>query len=560
MKDLFATKTKRVTKKVLKSMSVFQLIDGVVDTTMGEETFITEECMPYVKELQERLSLDTPMQVVMLSAFINLSDDNDIIMSQIANHFVVRTTRLLAELGTIKDLVQKGLIRCKKNGRMGNDTYCVPKEVIEALAEGKLPTPKVTKNLALDDFLGEVEEILGVVKSDIFGEEPCEDRLYGLLKDNLHLYVAQKVYSYKMSFDDLVLFWAMVFMFVDERDNTITYHDLSDYFRSNILRNLCRELAEGCHMLMREGLVEHACVNGQVVSDAWKLTDYTKQDILQELKLTEARKESRANLMCHEDIVAKQMYYSMKVGKDINRLRSLLQKERMEKVLARLEANGMRKGFTCIFYGAPGTGKTETVKQIAKQTGRDIMLVDVASIRSKWVGDTEKNIKGVFERYNRMAHDNPNAPILVFNEADAILNKRNEGSVTSVDKMENAVQNIILQEMENMEGIMIATTNLTGSLDAAFERRFLFKIEFEKPTAEVRMNIWKSMFPDMDDNMALKLADRYDFSGGQIENIARKCLIANILDDKEGLNIHDIEEDCKSELFNKTKGTGHIGF
>lgn len=559
MKDLFATETKRVTKKVLKSMSVLQLIDAVVDTTMCAETFMPKECVPYVKELQERLPLDTPMQVVMLSAFVNMSDDYSIQMKDIAGHFNVRPTTLLSELNTINNLVERGFVRNKKD-RMGGNVFYVSKELIGALAEGILPKLKVKKDLELDDFLDEVEEILEDVKANVRDTDKCEVRMNSLLKDNMHLYIAQKINSYKFVFDDMLTFWAMAFLYINDHDNEIRYHDIDDYFTSRTMRHISRELEEGCHALMKERLIEHACIDGVVEPTAWRLTDFCKTEILQELKLSDARKSARANLMHYEDITDKQLYYSEKVGKDVERLHSLLQKERMEKVIARLEASGMRKGFTCIFYGAPGTGKTETVKQIAKQTGRDIMLVDVPSIRSKWVGDTEKNIKGVFERYNRMAHDNPNAPILVFNEADAILNKRNEGSVTSVDKMENAMQNIILQEMENMEGIMIATTNLTGSLDAAFERRFLFKIEFEKPTAEVRMNIWKAMLPDMDDNMAMKLADRYVFSGGQIENIARKCLIANILDDKEGLNIHDIEEDCKSELFNKSKGTGHIGF
>ena len=120
-------------------------------------------------------------------------------------------------------------------------------------------------------------------------------------------------------------------------------------------------------------------------------------------------------------------------------------------------------------------------------------------------------------------------PILLFNEADAIINKRSEGAERAVDKMENSIQNIILQEMENLDGILIATTNLAGNMDKAFERRFLYKIKFEKPTLEARMSIWHTMIPALDESVTRTLATKYDFSGGQIENIARKYSINSIL-------------------------------
>ena len=151
------------------------------------------------------------------------------------------------------------------------------------------------------------------------------------------------------------------------------------------------------------------------------------------------------------------------------------------------------------------------------------------------------------------------APILLFNEADAVLCKRNEGAVTGVDKMENAMQNIILQEMENLDGIMIATTNLTGNLDAAFERRFLYKIEFPKPTANESKHIWQALLPELEEKDALDLALSYSFSGGQIENIARKHIVDTILSGEDGLVIETIREACRAEQFNKKSGN-NIGF
>ena len=220
----------------------------------------------------------------------------------------------------------------------------------------------------------------------------------------------------------------------------------------------------------------------------------------------------------------------------------------------------MREGFTCLFYGAPGTGKTETVYQLAKESDRELIEVDVATLMNCYVGETEKNTRRVFENYRRMVHRGSRAPILLFNEADAILGRRMKGAEKHVDRMSNSVQNIILQEMENLTGIMIATTNLTQNMDKAFERRFLYKIQFDKPTAEARQSIWESMLPDISKEDAHILASQYGFSGGQIENISRKRSVEKILYGEDGNGLERLKELCDNELIIKPDKHRKIGF
>ncbi|MCM1311150.1 MAG: ATP-binding protein, partial [Bacteroides sp.] len=215
-------------------------------------------------------------------------------------------------------------------------------------------------------------------------------------------------------------------------------------------------------------------------------------------------------------------------------------------------------GFCCLFYGAPGTGKTETVYQLARRTGRDIMRVDVDKIKSCWVGESEKNIKALFDRYRNICRDSALAPILLFNEADAVLGVRMEGAARAVDKMENSIQNIILQEMESLEGIMIATTNLTTNLDKAFERRFLYKVRYEKPTVEARAEIWKAMLPDLGDSDARQLAAEIDLSGGEIENIVRKQSVEAILSGREIVDLPALRKLCQAERISASRA--RIGF
>ena len=223
-------------------------------------------------------------------------------------------------------------------------------------------------------------------------------------------------------------------------------------------------------------------------------------------------------------------------------------------------SRGFRGGFACLFYGGPGTGKTETVYQLARRTGREIMVVDVPQIKSKWVGDSEKNIKALFDRYRELVKRKEIAPILLFNEADAIISTRKSGAQNAVDKMENAIQNIILQEMESLDGIMIATTNLQENLDKAFERRFLYKIKFEKPDATVRAKIWQQMIPELTQSDADALACAYELSGGQIENVARKHSINVVLHGEQENPLQSLLAECAAERLNNEQQRTKVGF
>ena len=187
-------------------------------------------------------------------------------------------------------------------------------------------------------------------------------------------------------------------------------------------------------------------------------------------------------------------------------------------------------------------------------------MVDVAKIKSCWVGESEQNIRALFDRYRRFVKDKEVAPILLFNEADAVLGIRQEGAQKAVDKMENSIQNIILEEIEKLEGILIATTNLTSNLDKAFERRFIYKIEFERPDVEAKKRIWKSMMPDLSEEVADAMAKEFDLSGGQIENVARKRTVEIILSGNEP-SVDQLREYCRTETINsKENSRVKIGF
>ena len=264
------------------------------------------------------------------------------------------------------------------------------------------------------------------------------------------------------------------------------------------------------------------------------------------------------NIIKSKDIYSKVLYFNSEVQEQLNMVNSLLEDNKFTEIQFRLNQKGQTTGIPILFHGYSGTGKTESVYQIARQSGRDIMKVDISQTRSKWVGEAEKAVKNIFNDYYSLTRKSDKTPILLFNEADAILSSRVTGELSDNSKYENTIQNIILEELESFRGIFVATTNIVSNLDSAFERRFLFKVEFGKPTPEIKAKIWKSTFPNLNDSQCNLLSGKFNFTGGQINNISKKKEIDEILSGKD-VEIETIIEFCKNEEIIKSK-TYHIGF
>lgn len=549
-----------MTKAEINKLNLMQIMEVILEKTHEKKLSPTnlKSVQPMLDALASRLSI-TDREALMLTAFVNLCDDNRIGFHDLARHFDCTNIKVQTYWAEIESLSEKGYV-CIRKDNDGDMTFNVPGKAVCAIRENHPYVKESYENLTVADWWDCLSDILnkrnhGNLSYTIFVQE-----LQRLIDSNPTLPIVQRLRYHSLDdvYEDTVILLAIADLFVRNGDDHVTSHDIEDIPENHRnLRTNTRRLEQGVHFLQGEKLVEYACSDGQVESNAWKLTDKAKEELLEGLSYLKTN--STVGLTLPDAISEKKLYYCEAVTKQINQLRSLLQEERFHSVQKRLEDKGMRRGFACIFYGSPGTGKTETVLQLARETGRSIKMVDVPNLRSKWVGDTEKNVKAVFEDYRRLCKNAKLAPILLFNEADAVLCKRNEGAVTGVDKMENAMQNIILQEMENLDGIMIATTNLTGNLDAAFERRFLYKIEFPKPTANESKHIWQALLPELNEKDALELASSYSFSGGQIENIARKHIVDTILNGEDELVIDTIREECRAEQFSK-KNASKIGF
>jgi hypothetical protein len=349
---------------------------------------------------------------------------------------------------------------------------------------------------------------------------------------------------------------------VNNQDDNIGFHDIEFlYDRKSRARLVHRELRSGEHTLMESKFIENGDDDGFVNRESFKLTDKAKKELLTELDLKEFKARSGKGLMLWDSLPEKKLFYNGREAGRIAELSALLREENFGKIRERLVGHNMRKGFACLLSGGPGTGKTETVYQIARETRRNIMTVDISAIKGMYVGETEKHIKAVFDNYRSAVSAADRAPILLFNEADAVIGKRIEftGSSRAVDRMENTMQNIILQELENLDGILIATTNLTKNMDGAFDRRFLYRIEFDKPDPAARASIWLSVLPELSSGDAETLASRFDFSGGQIENVVRRFTVDSVLAGDIAPSLDRLLPLCRDEAAGKESGAV-IGF
>gem|GEM_PF-1022604 len=192
-----------------------------------------------------------------------------------------------------------------------------------------------------------------------------------------------------------------------------------------------------------------------------------------------------------------------------------------------LKEAGLPPGLTILLHGAPGTGKTVAAFNLAYAAGRPVLQVDMSQVRDKYVGESEKNVRAVFDQWRESRKRRGPAPLLLLNEADALVGRRIAVG-HSVDQMHNIMQNVLLEELESFDGILVATTNLIDNIDNAFDRRFLYKLRFDLPRREERQHIWKSRMPKLEKEWVARLA-AYPLSGAQIENVARRALLDGML-------------------------------
>ncbi|MCK4661527.1 MAG: AAA family ATPase [Bacteroidales bacterium] len=485
-------------------------------------------------------------------------------LKDLIEYFGCNPMKLLKYNDDFEVLYSKGILKKRKSSHiirltLSNDQFVINEKITEAILNNK-PMP-VTEREAFKNVIELLEKHykLGLQRDnneittfDLFAQAK------ELIASNLHFPLIKQIHDFQFNIADTYLYLYLIWKNIIGNDFSYISWAVEGIFDNASERvNYLQNVLSNENKLIKLNLIE--TVEGEFINETEvKLTDISLK-MLQEfgLKLF-INKKKKDNIIEPDKIQHKTLFFSKLERKQLDLLKRLLQKDNFKEIQNRLQNKSLPKGITALLHGVPGTGKTETAMQLAKETDREIIKVEISQSKSKWFGESEKIIKRIFTDYKTYAKDCERTPILLFNEADAILSKRRENRSSNVNQTENTIQNIILEELENFEGILIATTNLANNLDSAFERRFLFKIEFQKPCVSIKAKIWNSKLPNLSLMECESLANRFDFSGGQIDNIVRKNEIHEII---HGISVdfNNILDFCKTELLSKNNVV-KIGF
>ena len=540
-----------------KDMTLLQAIERVVE--LAKDSKMNPEFMKKAKAEIQLLAKSygiTERQAVLFCVCME-KGPRRVDYDDLASYLDLNKIGVLGYANDIDALVRRRLLKFRNV--KDEDDFDIPSVVIRSLKHNEVYQLPQRKGLDCAAMFELIDQWFEDLDYGAISPHALCDELQTLFDDNPQVGFVKHLREYYLDAEDEMMVAYFAHRLVNRDDDDIHFGDIEDLYDCRAaFTNAKSILSSGDHKLQYKKLIEHRCVDGLTDVTRYKLTESAKRTLLAEMKINEAE-EKLADMLDSSKLTEKSLYFPKDIQRQLEDLESFLQPDNFRKVQDRMKEKGFRYGFACLFYGSPGTGKTETVYQLARKTGRNIMVVDVPQLKSMWVGQSEKNVKGLFDRYREQVKRAKLTPILLFNEADAIIGKRKSGAENAVDKMENSLQNIILQEMETLDGIMIATTNLQENMDKAFERRFLYKIKFDKPTEEARASIWHSMIPDLSELDVHTLASKYDFSGGQIENIARHYAIDTILHGQSEDVLPMLIRHCDNERLDERK-TPKIGF
>ncbi|MBE0513671.1 ATP-binding protein [Sulfurimonas sp.] len=341
-----------------------------------------------------------------------------------------------------------------------------------------------------------------------------------------------------------------------EMNTLIELISLDEYDR---IKN--RSLLEDGSNLINDGIIDYEEMLNPFggISRAFYIVDDILQSIIHPQKNKKVRRIKLNTLIDEQDIFElvepETSLEDVVLAKETQETLKNLMRQLDKEVIGRLVEWGIKdkkSGIDAriIFYGAAGTGKTMTAYSLAKSLKRQVLAFDCSKILSMYVGESEKNVRKIFDTFYDLCEKTKSEPILLLNEADQFLGARSSGANSGADQMHNQMQNIFLEQIEKFKGVLIATTNLLENIDKAFSRRFNYKIEFKKPNKEQRLSLWNKMLPlhaPYEEAFDLNELAEYSLTGGQISLIIKNTAYKVAVREEPVFYLKDFEHEIKKE-------------
>lgn len=523
------------------NFNVIELISSIAKVVRNSE--LSDEVLEKVSQQCETLAeyLDVNKQQAMLFAvvFVLYSKLPAVNIRELYTFFSVNLIEGVRFKFDIEVLLNKELIELeelyskqRRKTNLTRSSFIIPESIISATYRNVEIPQKITFELDIYEFCDAITAYINDRYEDKFDTNDLFRHVKELEDANPQIEGVENLLKLGLLIEDRVLLYAVLYDMTSTARYTLIESRLKDIYDNARLRmNKYRELLFNENMMYEMDLIQ--LHRQRFSNDAQlELTPYGMEFLLGDDAIMYQVKNKNKDILSYQDIKQVELFFDGKLKQQIDFLSNSLKHENFFELQKRLAEKNMVTGINSILYGSAGTGKTELCYQLAKETGRDIFQVDLSQTKDLYFGESEKKVKEIFTKYNNLLSKNEVAPILLFNECDGLFSKRFSNAQRSTDQTINTIQNILLEELEKFQGILLATSNLPENLDLAFERRFLFKIEFQKPSPEVKLKIWKSKLNWIDDDFAKELAEQFDLSGGQIDNVVRKVIMQEVLTGK----------------------------
>ena len=479
-------------------------------------------------------------QAVFFSCLTELSLQRTVTLDNLAKHFKCSVLKIISCMHELEVLEKKGYIQknFKKRSRKHsyNDVgFSVPHNVIEALRKADADMLVSATKFDLPGFLKQVSDIVDERQDSSLTTVQVLSEIEFLISVNKELPYVEFIDSSLSSTISKCTMFALSYVRL-KNQYTVSIENFANALFDDLGEQLefAQDVMAGNHELINKNMLQF--VTSEFDGEKYvALSSDAAKVLYREYPALMIADSKNPGLILSKSLKEKKLFFDDEVKDQVRSIEEVLKHKRFRMYRRELKRNKLSSGITAIFFGAPGTGKTEAAYQIARKTGRDIMMVDLSQTKSKWFGESEKIVKKIFDDYNTLLRNSDKEPILFINEADGLFTKRidlNTGRGTSSEQSINTMQNILLQALENFEGILIATTNLTSNLDKAFERRFTFRINFPRPGSSVRKMIWKNKMPALSEEDAAVIGEKFDITGGEIDVQVRQVILKKILNKK----------------------------
>jgi hypothetical protein len=537
-----------------KRMSLYPLFEDVYKE-LSNNLLIGGKLERLLKAKELSMLLSLPLnEVIMLSVLVVANETRHGIEEREILGFLQRAMGLgRSELrNVLRALKKMGLI--SSTLQETSVFWHIKRKVVDQIDKGGISYFKALHPKGLENMLEYWHGRILESSIQLFTDE-IQEVLEEVLKANQNLNLVKYIENLSVFDSDLeaatMLSICSRFLF-DSRPFNLEYFDRGSHFSRLELTVFRKNLAEGDWKPLREGYVQLAGAKFSRDDTRLQLTDKGHLYFLAELdpKILGVIRKKWSNtilpMLKPKDILPVELVFNSDFEPELKKVETLLGKTCFKQYCREFAKTSRMKGITMLFHGAPGCGKTEFVLQLARATNRPIMKVQVTDFMSKWVGESESNLKRVINIYKRLVMEASVAPILFLNECDQIIGKR-VNVTDSVDQMSNSLQNILLEELEDFQGILIGTTNLVHNMDRAFERRFLFKLQFPAPNADSQSRIWSALMPSLPQEVIKHIVSSFDFSPSEINNVVKRYRIEKmIFPDTEFETLLRL---CKNETF-----------